>query len=630
MKKLKIIIPVLVIIAALAVGGYFLITSGKIALTGKSKAENGLLKSLNTLEATEDIFETSEAMDELKDLSEKPFEASVKVNFDASVDGLDLVLGKEASKLVEDILKELSTADFKTKFAMDKKEKKALLEMELDAKDILGTISGDVVISEDEIAFRSKELNEDYIVLKKEDAEEFDMEEAFDAIKEFFDANWERSTISEEDINYLKDTYKNVLRDYITDEMVKEADGKYKVNNEEKDCTVTTVTLNNDQVKGLVKKYIDTYKNDKKGQEIIKNTYASLYGKELADEIFEDMDDSLEDADEIVDEIEDTTIEFITYGTIKDVYGVSYRFIVDGEALEFNETFNNDSVYVELKVEDESIIDGNLKATKDSIDFDGNVYIEGANASVKFYMDKTKLNLEVSVAELGSVKLTVDTEIKADSDKEKAEDSKITLSVDVPSAKISGDIKISVSDSLKYVKSLELPDTSKGVSLKDNEKGEKYLEKCEKALNGYVEKLEKSKIYSLFAEYLDDSTSSYGSNNYSSSTNSSTSSSSLKADKDTLKKDIEKWYKGIDFKNTKKTKAVENDMISMLDFTDLVLVTPSISWKSGAEEDKGFVEIDVEDYDENTYKFFVDVSSGKVYEEKEAPAEVKSVTWNKI
>lgn len=622
MKKLKIIIPVLLVIVAIAVA-CFVLFSDKLAFTGRSQAEKGLSKSLNLFEDFEDVFVGNEEYKYLKNITSKPFETEVSFNVELDIDGLEDLLGnKDTAELVNKVLDELADANIITKVAMDKSKKQMLTNIEVDAENIVGKITGEAVVTEDEIAFRSKEINKNYLSISKEDAEENEnAKQIFDMIQGLFDKDYSSYAFTKEEIEHFKNTYGDIFDKTVEDDMIKKEKGNFTVDGDSKSCTVTTISLNNEKVKELLKNYMETYKNDEKGQEILNKKLIAIYGEEITEQMIDEINETLDDLSDEIEDIEGWSIEFITYGNMVNVFGNEYKITIDEETLDIVERFNSDSREYIISFDEEELVNTTVKQTKNELTVNSKVDIDGITANVDLVKNKDKVSLKISAENIGEIEIVANIDTKTNTDKEFNQN--IKLEITVSSKDLNGTATITMNEKVNIVDSIDVPDTSKAVNIFDN-KFEKYIEDSQQPILELLQKIQKSDLYKAIQDYSTSSRT-YNYNDY----NLDNHTKEDVVDSKTLKKEIETWYKDLDIDEEEtKTEAIEEEMISSLDFDEYVNVNTYISWKEGDTADKGYLGIEVVDMDDNSYEFYVDLSNDKVYSEDDVVFDTESVEWN--
>lgn len=627
MKKLKLIIPVIIVIIALAIAGVVIFAGDKIAITGKNKIERGLSKDLDVFEETEELFlQKYGNYKYLANIENQPFESSFDISVNADIKNLeDLVGDEDLADIITSAIKEISDAKLNTTVAVDKANKQAVVGANLVAKNILGEISGEVAFTDKEVAMRSKDLNKKYLIATEDDE---GFEDYFDFVKNYFEKDFSKAKLTDEEIKYFKDTYGKIFEETVTADELNSSKGEFTVDGATKSCDITKVTLNNEKVKELLKKYVETYKNDEKGKTILREKFNTIYGEEISDQLFEQLEDFCDEFDEIIDEMEDTEFEYTTYGTVLNLYGNEWKITVDGEVIDIVKTFNKDNTNIVVSDDGEEVLNVTVKETKDEFSIDGKLTISGLTCNLNVSMTNELTTIKIESENIVTVEISVNRDTKVDTETEFNQDVALEVSLNVPTYNIEGSVNINLSEDIKIVDSISYPDTSKAVSISDSKKISEYMEDCEEAINEYSEKIQDSDIYNAISEYTSSKYNSYSYDDYDWDLDDYSTSYDDEIDSDDLKSEIKDWYDGLEKKSGEtKAQSVEKDMIDEYDFSELVDVYVYTSWEESKKEEKGYLGIEVVDFDDNSYEFYIDLSKDKVYDENDVPFDVSEISW---
>ena len=497
MKKIKIIIPVLVAILIVLCVLLYIILGNKIAITGKGKVQKGLAKSFSFFEENESGLTDFEEYKYMKYIDSKPFETEMKFNVDVDFEGLE-EYDRDFAKAVKKVTEEIADSDITLKLAMDKKNKQMVCGLDLDAEEIVGKLTGEAVITDEEIAFRSEDINEKFLKITKEDAEDNGMDEIFDFVDELFEKNFNNLSFSKEEIKHFKDTYSVVLENTITNEMINSEKGEFVVNGENTKCTVTTVKFDNEKVKELLKNYINVYKEDKEGKEILKKKFSAIYGEKKSEDFFESLDDELDEIEDFFDKIEDTSLEFITYGTSTEVYGNEYKITMDEETLAIVEKFNSDNITYVGYFEDEEVLNATIK--KGEFCFEATVTSLGSTLNVNFAKTKEKVEFSMKSDEY-EISVKADIKVKTNTDEEFAQDVVLNIERNVPDENFTQTINAKINQTLKIVDSIDVPNINKAINIFDEDKLEEYADDSMDAIQKLSDKFKKSDFYKAIFDY---------------------------------------------------------------------------------------------------------------------------------
>lgn len=629
-KKLKIIIPVLVIVIIAIVAAIVVFTGNKFAFTDKSKVSMGLSKTMNSFTVSDDIKDEFSDYKYAKNMENNPYEAEIQMSIDSNIDNLDGIGDETLTEVIKTILEEVSDANITLKLSMDSKDRKGTMGINLDAENIIGNISGDVAFTSDEIAFRSKDLNEQYITVSKEDIEDEDFQNMFDMIDSLFDMNYSKIKFTKEEIKYLKDTYGSIFEGFITNDMMNSEKSEFEVNGKSKSCTKEILTIENDKLKELLNKYIETYQNDEKGKEIIENKINSIYGEVSSKRYIEQINDMIDDLKDAIDDIENTKIEFVTYCSLTEVYGTEIILTIDGDSASIKETFNDNETKVIITIVDEEIADFSIKNNKNEMTISGKIAINDNELNIDITIATTKIEFAVAMNQdgekLGSFEVSCDINTKKNTEKEFEQSAISKLAIDVPGV-ISGDFSFDMNEKINIVNKIEFPDFDNSVKFADKESVNEYFVKCKSGLEKYMKTLQESTIYKILEGYGGSLAGNIKPEDLYKTTPDDvpgiTSSSS------DIEEEINDWVENLDGEEDLTTsEIIEQNMITEFDFSSNVSLDIYTSWKEGEATNEGFLGLNVSDEAGEESEFYLDLSTGTVYTEDNAPTEIENIEWN--
>lgn len=643
MKKIKIILPILLILIAVAGAAVYILSTGKLAVTPKAKVGVGLSKTLNTFEESEGVMSQTNYKI-LENLKGKAYETDVTMSVDVNVEDLEELVGdKDTANLINNIFDTIAETTISTKMAVDPNEELATLELGLKNEELIGEISGDIAISADEIAFRSKELNEDYLVLKKEDVEdEPEMEQIFEMLQQIIKMDYTALMFTDEEIKHFSDTYGKILPDSIKDDMITSDKSEFTVSGSKQACTKTVLTYNNDQFKELLKNYITTFENDKKGREILENKVSAIYGETLTEEFVSEMDSAIEELSDVIDEITNTKLEFVTYGTTTKTFGTETIVTIDEESAIIRETFNDDATNIVFDILGEEVANIVVKQSKDNISVEYTMDVEEIKATVKFAMNKNKMEASFDFEEdgetVGKAELTMNLDTKTNSEKEldQGVDMNFAFEIPVGTENLKGSFAIKADEKIAVLDSVKFPDTSKAISVLEQTDLEKYVKDAEEAAADYLEKIQENDLVNDIIDLTSKASVTTPSTskdilNDLDDIDTTIDDSVLTVKPEDLESDIKIWYTGlVDEDGLKKSEIIEDEMISEMNFDDIVDVETYISWEEGEATDKGYVGIGVTDSEDNSYEFYIDIEKDIIYTEDTVTFDTEAIEWNEF
>lgn len=640
MKKIKIIIPILLIIIALAGAAIFVLSTGKIAVTPKSKVAVGLAKTLNTFDESEGVI-SQNSYKILENLKGNAYETELSTLMDIDVENLEELVGdKDTADLIKDIFDTLAETTVTSRIAIDPNEEVAKLDFGVENEELIGNISGEVAISGEEIAFRSKELNEEYLSLKRKDIEDQpEMVEVFDLLQQVTKIDYTALMFTEEEKDHFSDTYGKILSDSVKDDMVTSEKSEFTVNGSKQACTKATLTYNNDQLKALLKDYVTTFEKDEKGKEILENKVEKIYGKELAGTFFDEIDTAIESVKEVIDQITDTKIDFVTYATATKTFGTETKITIAEESVVIKETFNDDATNIVFNILGEDVANIVVKQDKDNLSVEYTMAVEEVEANLKFTMNKNTMKISFDFEEdgeiMGKAEMSMEIDTKKDSAKELNQDLIFKIAFELPMVdeELAGSATINTKQKIAVLDSVEFPDTSKAKSILDEDDIEEYIKDVEEASKKYLDKLQKNDLVKDIMEIAAESTSSTNDflEDFEDVDTKTTDVDVEEVKPEDLEKDIKTWYTELEKdEDLKKSEIIEENMISEMDFNDIVEVVTYISWEEGEATDKGYVGIEVTDSDDNSYEFYIDIEKDTVYTEDTVAFDTETISWNEF
>lgn len=500
MKKLKIILPVLVVAIIAAVAAFFYFGGPKnLAVSEKSKVSMGLTQAMKSFDVSDEITEDLFSTNYYEILDGDQYEVETSFSVDAEIDDLAKLVGsKEVAKTIEDLIEEISDVNVTLKCAVDKKEKQGLISADVNAKKIFGDITGDVYFTPDTVAARSKELSKNFIKVTKSDIKgQEELEQIFDMLEKVFDMDYKGFRFSKEEIKHFKDTYGKILEESITDEMLKAEDGTFN----SKSCSKETVTFTDKEIKALLNAYVAAYENDKEGKKIIEDKYTTILGEEATAEMMDEFDSSIDEIKDSIDEIEDAKIEFVTYCSFKDVYGTELIIYSDEDKLTIRQTYNGDETKFEIDgLEEGVVVEFTLKNTKSEISAKGKIGDDESLVSFNFKLNKELFDMSFTLTEdgeeAGTFGIKADINTKKDSAKEFEQDAKLELYADIED-QFKGSLKVNLSEKASAKISEDFPDVKKAVTIDDQAGLKSLLTDIQSNGIKYIEKIEKSNLFDI-------------------------------------------------------------------------------------------------------------------------------------
>ena len=479
-KSKKGLIIAIVIILILAVAGgacwyFFFNKDTKLQMSEESKVSNAASKVSSKLSEITESYTKSEPRKISKNLAEKPFKTNVTVT--GSVNNFNIT-GVDNSSVEE--IKQVINGGATGELQGDIREGNLFGKLTAAGKEI-----GELVLDNNVVAVKVPSKEKYYALFKDSlaSSEQYsELAEIFE-ISKYLTAdsmNLEKYSFSEDDKKHFTDTYGNIFKDSINKDNIKKESAEVTVDGKTEKCDKITYTLNNEDIKNLLKKYVETIKNDTEGQDIVLNKYLDIAEEMKVFETFEQMGipgmskDSVkseiknemasffEDMNEAIDEISVDKIEVVVYATNTTTYKIeaeiyvgtnSVKVIVELRDKGINVAINYQGIEIAFDLEDG---DEGLKATIKiaGMEIIKATYKKGNNEeTVTIKADLTALVGETANAEV-TVKETVneDTETKLD------DNVNMALKVNAPGVNI--DVSLNAKMVTEIVDSITVPEVT--------------------------------------------------------------------------------------------------------------------------------------------------------------------------
>lgn len=450
-KKILIIVAiVLVIIIALAGTTLGMILTGKVAITSRQKLSRGLVELADKI-STSEVEENSK---EYEKLHTTPFEMKEVITADINkieledANGMEDLLNEIKNVVQDTTITNTLQADFKNNIIKD--------NLKINLGDVVEEISADVEYNNDTISLRSKELNEKYLSITKNDAllnnEYEDLLEVFELFENICKKETTSINLTDAEKAHFKENYKDIFSNYIADIIIKEEKTTILVDGENIECTDVNFTLDKNQIAELAGKYLSKLEEDKEGQNIIINKIQSVVNSFEEQDLIELIDDLKYELSHLEDEV---SIKVSIYCTMFKTYGMNIK--IDGMVDGTNTTVEMNTI---------------LGKSSDVI----TITFPIGDISIKKETDKTDMTLEVYAEEYDiEFKITLTSEIVAKTENSKT--ARSTMGLLLKEGENNIDITLNMDTSLIYLSSIDTTvQSSNSLNLiKDSDRLQEYL-----------------------------------------------------------------------------------------------------------------------------------------------------------
>jgi len=534
-KKIIIAVVALIVIAAIVIGVLFATGILDINLSKKSKMVAGVEKIGERLSNTVDDLsgnakDSSTSTIKIYNNLNKDSEVELSGEISANVDSFDVSssTAKVDKSTVKTVLDIINSSKLGATVKYDGKEKVAA---SLNGKIDNVELSGEVVYDGEKVAVRSEEINPKWLSISKEDIEEMmesegvDFEQIESMINKMTDQMIETAKsleIDEKTQKEIAERYNNVLKDFINKKSkdIESEKDKVKVDGKSKNCEKLTLELDGDDVKDLLIEYVDTFKSDKKLQEIVKNLtrtsietyyeYASIDDEKP--DIDEIWDEAISELDELKDEIKDLDLDIkvvlTVYATNTDVYRTDISIFVENMEIILESTFNKEDTVIDVAMKSSGIKVDVATITIKSEKNSASVKVETAEGiedylGEKMYLEivcknddkKTELTISADLGKNGKASIALVSNVDKNEDNEYAAETSLNFDIDIEDV-ITTKGSLNIKSNIK-VGNVSIPSISEAETVDANDQ-EAVAEYMTEAQTNIVELMDKvSKIEGL-------------------------------------------------------------------------------------------------------------------------------------
>lgn len=535
-KKIIIAIIAIIIIATIAIG--VLLATGVLDfnMSKKSKMVAGVEKLGESFtEPLENIYNSSDETTKISKNIDEKSSIEISEEISANIENLEInSLSSSEKQDLKSIIELVNNAKIGINAKYDGNEK-AYINLDAKVEDI--NLSGEALYDGEQAGIRSEEINPKWLTISKKDLEEMLKEEGIDIeeIKEKLPTIIEQlkqiakeTEIDEKTQKEIKERYGKVLKDYINEKSknIQSEKSKIEVDGKDKNCQKLSLELDSKDIKDLLIKYIDTFKDDKQIQDILKNTLTSyneiakLSGESLeADEIDEAFNEMITNIDDIKDEINemefDGKIKLTVYASNTEVYRTDITIDIEETEIKLETTFNKDETTIEISAEASGI---SLEIATITIKADENNYnlkIETSKGieeylgekmfiELNYKHEKTKneMVIKADVGTYGEGNVNIITEINKNEEKELEALTTINVDVNVPrTITAKGEIKLNTGIKVGDI-TIPTITEQEAVDMNDETQMEEYQAEAQEKINELVKKISENDILKSITESL--------------------------------------------------------------------------------------------------------------------------------
>lgn len=539
-KAVKIIIAIVAVILVIAIVVGVLIATGKldINLSKKGKMVAGVDQLIESYTAPIDTIsksaEKNDATIKVMDNFSKDSGIAYKTEVSGKIDEVDInSLSSSEQRNVDSIIELINNATLGIEARFDGKES---AYVNVNGKIDDTEISGEAVYDGQKVGLRSEELNQKWLTLSNKDIEDaMDSSDVdMDQIKETINTTMEQleevlksANVDEKTQKEIKEKYKDVLKDYINDKAkdIQSEKAKITVDGKDKSCQKLTIDLKEKDLKKILVKYIDTFKDDEKTQKIIKDSLESMakISEDLdSSDMTSEFEDLLNSLDDVKNEINDAdlgvSLKLTVYATNTSIYRTDVEIKSEDTTIALATTFNKNETVTAVKVKSSGVsMDiGTITITeKDnevsmkietSKDLNQNIGVDELSIEITSKIEKSKSEAKIIVkaGSYGEGTITITSDVNKNEEKEYDGTTKINVDVNAPSvATIKGELNIK--SNIK-VSGIEIPEISStdSIDMTDQTALQAYVTEAQEKYNELAKKLSENKTIQKILEEAKD------------------------------------------------------------------------------------------------------------------------------
>ena len=517
-KKFLIIGIVLVLLVVAAIVA--LVLTGKVSFSKKSKLFNTISKAKEVVAAPIDALMSGEEVKVANKIADKDIEYSAEIS--ASLDTLELpVAGSQVNeKSIETIKKLVNGTKLNLDMKVDPKEKALEGTAKVSVADLLDEISANFTYKNNAAAVSIPTLSDKKIGVFADSltgTQSSELKEIFDMIQNIDMEGMVKSIsklqLTEEEVKHFKDTYKDLFKKQIESDMLKTGSGEIKVDGKTKKCNEVVLTLKDKDVQKIVKAYVEAFKDDKEGKEIIADKVfgiidivkkavpqaASSLNVGSKEDFIKQLDTAVDELKGQIDSIKfDGQIVITAYASLVKTYGLDIEYKQDSNKAGAYIVFTKDGADFDVKVNGEKMLSGEFVNKKDNQALKINFDQSGAKANVEVGVkaaSKTESSVYVkgdveAEGKKGTFDISANTKVNSNTDSEYATETKLAVNVDVQDV-IKLVCSLKIKDSIKStdvnIENIDRTNTIDALSPEGQTELQKYMTEIEPKLNEITE-----------------------------------------------------------------------------------------------------------------------------------------------
>lgn len=541
-KKKIIIIGIAVVLVLVIAAIIFLVCTGRVNFTKKSKLFSAISKAEETFTAPLDALLEDSTTEISNNLEGKDIEYSAEIT--GSIDSLEgsMVDSEISAEQLEVIKSVINGAKVNLDFKLDPKEKAFEGNVKGSIANLFDEVQANVVYNNNAIAVSLPDFSEKQLAIfgdSVQGTEYAELAQVFQTI-ESIDFESLVSTISkmgfsEEEMKHFEDTYDGVFKDQIESDMIETKSGEIKVDGKDKKCTEVTLTLDGKDVKKILKAYLDTFDSDDEGKDILVEKASALTGfvsqisgQEVSkDQMKEAIDQAVSELKDSIDNIDlgDAEVVITAYSSVFKTYGIEVAVEEGDNSASVLFTFGKDETDISMEYMGEEVATGKLIDNKEKKSIQLTIDESGAKASFEMGVNlksdtESEAFVNVSAEQNGqsiaSVNATANVNVTKNEASEYAADTAIKFNMEIPN-QIKAGFTINVKESLKTA-DVTIPEINRTNAIdvlgaNSQTEVQNYITEITPKLEEYTKNIQASELYNSIMNITTNSGS--GTTNYS-------------------------------------------------------------------------------------------------------------------
>lgn len=523
-KKKFIIIGIAVVLVLVIAAIIFLVCTGKVNFTKKSKLFSAISKAEETFTAPLDALLEDNTTEISNNLEGKDIEYSAEIT--GSIDSFEgTMVNSELSAEEVELLKSLvNGAKINLDFKVDPKDKAFEGSVKGSIANLLNEVQADVSYNNNAISVSLPTFSDKKLAVfgdSVQGTEYAELAQVFQVIEstdfESIISAISKSGFTDEEIKHFEDTYDGLLKEQIDSDMIETKSGEIKVDGKDKKCTEVTVTLDSKDVQKIIEAYVDAFDSDDEGKDIIVEKASALTGiisqfsgQEISkDQMKEAIDQSVKQIKDSIDTIDlgEKEIVITAYSSVFKTYGLELAVEEGDNSASILFTFGKDDTDISIEYMGKEVATGKLIDNKDTKSLQLSIDESDAKATLEMGVNLksdteseifAKVNAEQYGQSLGAVDVSANVNVTKNEATEYAADTTMKFNLEIPNqAKMAFTVKVKESLKTADVNIPEINRTNAIDVLGTNSQTEvqNYITEITPKLEEYVKNIESSEIY---------------------------------------------------------------------------------------------------------------------------------------